>query len=50
MTTLDEFLDGMRAAQGDVLPVNTEQGKALLHDYRTPLWIIAGPGTGKTHT
>jgi DNA helicase-2/ATP-dependent DNA helicase PcrA len=48
---VERFLAGMRAAHGGQLPLSAEQERALRHDHRdSPLWIIAGPGTGKTHT
>lgn len=47
---LEAFLEAMRVAHNGVLPLNEDQEQALRHDYQTPLWIIAGPGTGKTHT
>ncbi|MBZ4418754.1 UvrD-helicase domain-containing protein [Myxococcus sp. RHSTA-1-4] len=48
---IKQFLNGMRAAHGGHLPLSSEQERALRHDHRAaPLWIIAGPGTGKTHT
>src|SRR3954466_15482008 len=48
--TLDEFKDAMRAAHGGQLPLDADQEQALDHDFSVPLWLIAGPGTGKTHT
>lgn len=32
------------------LPLSGGQLEAITHDMSTPLWMIAGPGTGKTHT
>src|SRR4051812_34841716 len=48
--TLDEFKNAMRAAHGGQLPLDADQEQALSHDFSVPLWLIAGPGTGKTHT
>jgi DNA helicase-2/ATP-dependent DNA helicase PcrA len=48
--TLDQFKDAMRAAHGGQLPLDQDQEQALSHNFSVPLWLIAGPGTGKTHT
>lgn len=48
--TLDEYLACVRAAYGGDLPLNEQQMSAISHDFDSPLWMIAGPGTGKTHT
>src|SRR5687768_6253032 len=50
MITLRQFEDALRRAYGGFLPLDSNQRMALEHDFSTPLWIIAGPGTGKTHT
>lgn len=50
MTTLRTFLDAIKKAHNGSLPLNTDQRAAIKHAYHTPLWMIAGPGTGKTHT
>jgi DNA helicase-2/ATP-dependent DNA helicase PcrA len=47
---LDIFLAALRASHDGALPLDEGQQATLLHDYATPLWIVAGPGTGKTHT
>jgi DNA helicase II / ATP-dependent DNA helicase PcrA len=47
---LDDYFAALRDAHGGNLPLNADQEHALRHDYAAPLWIIAGPGTGKTHT
>jgi DNA helicase-2/ATP-dependent DNA helicase PcrA len=48
--SLGELLAAMRRAHGGELPLNDDQRTALTHDFAQPLWLIAGPGTGKTHT
>jgi DNA helicase-2/ATP-dependent DNA helicase PcrA len=50
VVSIRHFLEAIRVAYEGELPLNGDQLRALEHDYRTPLWIIAGPGTGKTHT
>ena len=50
MVTLKRFLEVMKKAHNGELPLSKEQLKAIKHDHKTPLWMIAGPGTGKTHT
>lgn len=30
--------------------LDDDQRRVLFHDFNTPLWVVAGPGTGKTHT
>lgn len=47
---LDSFYNILSKAHQNKLPLNSEQEEAFKHTYKTPLWIIAGPGTGKTHT
>jgi DNA helicase II / ATP-dependent DNA helicase PcrA len=47
---LNSFLTAMAAAHGGQLPLDPNQRLALEHKFDTPLWLIAGPGTGKTHT
>jgi DNA helicase-2/ATP-dependent DNA helicase PcrA len=47
---LNTYLAALRSAHGGVLPLNDDQRTAVEHAYDRPLWIIAGPGTGKTHT
>lgn len=48
--SIDDFFDALRASHGGDLPLGEGQELALRHDHKSPLWIIAGPGTGKTHT
>ena len=48
--SLDEYLGALARAHKGTLPLNEDQNQAVRHDHRRPLWIIAGPGTGKTHT
>lgn len=48
--TLERFFAAMQTAHNGILPLDPQQKLAFHHDYRTPLWMIAGPGTGKTHT
>lgn len=50
MISLQEYLKAIRTAHEGTLPLNVEQKKAIQHGYESALWIIAGPGTGKTHT
>jgi DNA helicase-2/ATP-dependent DNA helicase PcrA len=50
LISIEEFRNAMRQAHGGVLPLDDDQEKALEHNYQAPLWVIAGPGTGKTHT
>jgi DNA helicase II / ATP-dependent DNA helicase PcrA len=47
---LDTYLAALRDVHGGALPLNDDQRQAVAHPYDRPLWIIAGPGTGKTHT
>lgn len=48
---IDDFFSFMRQTTSDgSLPLNKDQKKALIHNFNVPLWMIAGPGTGKTHT
>ena len=48
MISTDKFLAAMKAAIGR-LP-NTGQAKAVKATKAQPLFIVAGPGTGKTAT
>jgi hypothetical protein len=48
--TLENFYGAIKRAHGGSLPLNADQRKAIEHGYADPLWMIAGPGTGKTHT
>lgn len=50
MVDLKHFLEIMKKAHKGELPLSKDQLKALRYNYVKPLWIIAGPGTGKTHT
>lgn len=50
MITLNIYLEAIRRAHGGVLPLDQDQHNAVQHNFNEPLWIIAGPGTGKTHT
>lgn len=50
MTTLVQFEDALRRAHDGALPLDDDQHRALRHGFATPLWIVAGPGTGKTHS
>ncbi|MEZ9540151.1 UvrD-helicase domain-containing protein [Shewanella sp. 10N.286.51.B8] len=49
---LDIFYDIITQTVGSgALPFNVEQQQAVEHDFSlNPLWVVAGPGTGKTHT
>lgn len=47
---LEDYFAALRTAHGGQLPLNTDQRLAIEYTYTSPLWIIAGPGTGKTHT
>ena len=47
---LNQYFSALWKAHGGVLPLNDGQKKALAYDGENPLWIMAGPGTGKTHT
>lgn len=47
---LTSYLAALRRAHGGALPLNDDQRQAVEHGFAQPLWIIAGPGTGKTHT
>src|SRR5579859_7178658 len=47
---LDTYFAALQRAHDGVLPLNDDQQQAIRHGYDRPLWIIAGPGTGKTHT
>ncbi len=50
--SLDEFYQAIIKTTGNGdLPFNAEQQQAVEHDLTaSPLWVVAGPGTGKTHT
>lgn len=50
VVALDRFYDALQRAYAGTLPLDRDQQSALDHDFSTPLWIIAGPGTGKTPT
>jgi Superfamily I DNA and RNA helicases len=47
---ITRYLLALRRAHGDTLPLNGDQLRAVTHCFTKPLWIVAGPGTGKTHT
>ncbi len=47
---MNDYVDALARAHNGIVPLNEDQRKAVEHDYTRPLWIIAGPGTGKTHT
>src|SRR5262249_29582700 len=44
----DEFVALIRASREDLYPPDDEQAKAVYADPRADLFIVAGPGTGKT--
>jgi DNA helicase-2/ATP-dependent DNA helicase PcrA len=46
----EAFFEAMQQVTGQAKPLDDEQQQAVEHDYSCPLWLIAGPGTGKTHT
>jgi UvrD/REP helicase N-terminal domain len=46
--TQKEFLALVKAAGSDFYPPDDEQAKAVYVDPRADLFIVAGPGTGKT--
>jgi DNA helicase-2/ATP-dependent DNA helicase PcrA len=46
--TQDEFLCLIKAAGQDLYPPDGEQAEAVYADPRADLFIVAGPGTGKT--
>ena len=48
MLSQDDFLRLIDAAGSDFFPPDDEQAKAVFADPRTDLFIVAGPGTGKT--
>ena len=48
--SLTDFYAFMPRLPNGSLPLNTDQQRALEHAFALPLWVIAGPGTGKTHT
>jgi DNA helicase-2/ATP-dependent DNA helicase PcrA len=45
--TVDDLLDGLRALPHGPITPNEEQCQVMVHN-DGPLWVIAGPGTGKT--
>jgi len=47
---LQIYLNALKTAHAGVLPLNDDQHQAIEYHYDQPLWIIAGPGTGKPHT
>lgn len=48
---INEFFTFMKKTTDDgTLPLNKVHKNALEHDICSPLWMIVGPGTGKTHT
>lgn len=47
---LTQFETYLREINGGKLPLDEDQRRVLHRGYPQPLWIIAGPGTGKTHT
>ena len=48
MLSQEEFLGLIKAAGSDFYPPDDEQAKAVYADPRSDLFIVAGPGTGKT--
>src|SRR5262245_66608440 len=44
----EEFLGLIKAAGSNIYPPDDEQTKAVYADPRADLFIVAGPGTGKT--
>lgn len=48
--SLKQFLAALPRTPSGESPLNPAQEQAVRHDGSSPLWIIAGPGTGKTHT
>ena len=48
MLSQEEFLGLIKAAGSDIYPPDDEQAKAVYADPRANLFIVAGPGTGKT--
>ena len=48
MLSQEEFLGLIKAAGSDFYPPDDEQAKAVYADPRADLFIVAGPGTGKT--
>lgn len=48
---LSDFFEALcRTTPDSSLPLDDGQRQALEHNFTNPLWILAGPGTGKTHT
>lgn len=45
-----DFYAAIPLPPGVTDPLNAEQQQAVRHSFSTPLWVIAGPGTGKTYT
>jgi DNA helicase-2/ATP-dependent DNA helicase PcrA len=50
MVELQAYLQAVRRAHEGTLPLDDDQLEAVRYGYDIPLWMIAGPGTGKTHT
>ena len=48
MLSKDEFLALVGAAGADLYPPDIEQADAVYADAESNLFIVAGPGTGKT--
>jgi len=50
--SLDVFYEAIKkTTETGSLPFNSEQRQGIEHDFsQSPLWVVAGPGTGKTHT
>ncbi|GGS37539.1 UvrD-helicase domain-containing protein [Deinococcus knuensis] len=48
--SLPDFYAALPRLPGGTLPLSADQRRAVEHDFALPLWVIAGPGTGKTHT
>lgn len=47
---LSDFYAALPRLPDGSLPLSADQRRAVEHDFTLPLWVIAGPGTGKTHT
>ncbi|WP_020602254.1 UvrD-helicase domain-containing protein [Spirosoma spitsbergense] len=50
MISLLNYFLAIQKAFNNELPLDLDQQAAVEHTFTEPLWIIAGPGTGKTHT
>ena len=50
MLMLEEYLGAIAQAHSGNLPLDDDQLASVRHEYDVPLWMVAGPGTGKTHT